>query len=132
MNNITKSLSKRDSLKSVFRGSKKRKLKSTLRLSIESILMLFVGSYLIVFLNWLPKRLDWSKIAVESWSNLIKGFSLIIEAFISFGAVFLVFILIIISLTLLLGFASRIIRILGRVISTSKKRSKQLYLRRNR
>ena len=75
MNNITGPLSKKDPLKSVFRGSKKRKPKSTLRLLIEAILMLFIGSYLIVFLNWLPERLDWSKIATESVCSLAFKFA---------------------------------------------------------
>ena len=113
---------RKDNYRNVFRSKKSPPLKSKSRLIFESILMLSTGGYLLYFLNWLPQKFAWQDLAIEAWNDFTAGIYQLLSSFLSFFVVLLVFLLVLLGFTLLIGGLWRVGRLLSRVMYYPSRR----------
>tara|TARA_Y100001968_G_scaffold280960_1_gene277883 strand:- start:1027 stop:1413 length:387 start_codon:yes stop_codon:yes gene_type:complete len=101
-----------------------RRIKSDLRLFCEGIIMIFIGSNLILFLNSIPDKFIWNEFANEAMSNLINGVFQLIDALIKIGTATSVGFLIFFSLFLIIAGSIRLLRVFSK--------SRLFHIRKNR
>ena len=107
--------------KSKLPRSSRPKRKSKSQLFIESVVMIFIGLNLILFLNSIPDRIVWSTFVDQTWLNLAEGFNKLFQALIQIGAATSVLFLILFSLFLLLGGVIRLLRIMIQFRQSSRR-----------
>ncbi len=132
MNKIQINLNRKDNQRNVFRKQKRPLVRPLWRQGIESFLMFLGGILLLTFLNYIPKKFDWTEVIFESWTDLIQGIRQLFEALVGFGGIILVLVIVIIGLTLFLGGAFRLCRFISRLIINQRKASRQGFNKRKR
>ena len=113
MNSNSLLRNKKDRQRNVFRTKRKNIKKGPLRLSLESFIMLALGMTLLLFLNWLPKRLELIQLVTSSYNSALAGFSLLFDSITSISIVILTISLIILSIILISGSIWRFLRLLS-------------------
>lgn len=134
MSTLNRRSGKRDSLKKVFRTSRRQPKKSTIRQFFEASLMLSVGAAFLTALNWLPQQIDLLVIITGSFSALLEGLVEVIKALATLSSGLLLGGLMLFGLILLLGGLWRLVRVVSLLVSestaTRKGRSRIGKLRR--
>ncbi len=111
----------REKFKPIFKKRTRRR-KSNFRITIEAIIMMFIGINLAIFLNTLPGRFVFIQFISDTWNDFTKGFILLFESLINIGAVLIVIILLFSCLILIIGSLTRLILLMKRIYQSNSKR----------
>ncbi len=134
MSNSNRRSSKRDSLKKVFRASRRQPKKSIIRQFFEAILMLSIGITLLSGLNQIPQEVDILEKTSDTFSALLSGLIEVFTSLVTIGSGLILGGLMIFGLVLLLGGLWRLLRVISLFImissSTNKSRRVSSRLRR--
>ena len=106
----------------IFRKKNILKRRSRIKLFIESILFLTIGSSLTLFLNSIPNRIIFKDFTEEIWIGLSQGLVLIFESSVLIAKASSVLILIVVSFILIIGGILRFIKLLSLTNNSSTKR----------
>ena len=106
----------------VFRKSKSKRPenKSLSRLILEALIMSLSGTWLILSINQLPLKYDFTLIINEATSLLYNGLSLLTNALFLYSSILLVAALVALGLLLLIGAIWRILKVLSIAFSKSQ------------
>lgn len=110
MNKISERKTHTKLSRNVFRDPKKRKPRAFWKANLEAFIMITSGAALVYFLNWLPFRLNSSKVFSESIQILITSSHQLLISIINIISVLLLYLLILLSISLLIGGIIRITR----------------------
>ncbi|WP_320674579.1 hypothetical protein [Prochlorococcus sp. MIT 1341] len=124
MKNFNKRKDRKLFKRDVFRRRKSSDIKPTWRILLEALLMLLSGSWLLLFLNTLPRNYDFAAIISKAAVDLLNGVIQILDALTLFGSIALIAGLVVLGLLLLIGSLWRLVRIISLLISRSKKARK--------
>lgn len=110
------SFNNNDSMQKAYREKPQRRLyrkkRSDLRLFIEAIIMIFVGMSLVLFLNSIPEKFVWSDFINDTWTNLSVGLIQLFQALLQIGTATSVIFLLLLSIFLLIGGVTRILKLI--------------------
>ena len=109
----------------VFRSRNKNSSKTLFRLALESIVFLSIGSYILIYLNFIPDKTFFYKGLDLLITNIVEGFKAIFSAVVTLGTGFLILSMMILGMILVLGGIWRILRILSIINNKSKTNIKK-------
>ena len=120
-------LGRQDKERTVFRSSKNKSTKPIWRLSIELILMLCSGIYLLFLLNWISSIYDWEVELYKSTQDLFTSITLIISSIFNILVVIILILTIGLAIILIFGAILRSIRISNRFYKNYKRRKRKIF-----
>ncbi len=100
----------------VFRRKYSRRKRSIFRQSLEAILMLLLGIFLLDFINSIPNRTQWIETLKVTWSDLIQSLIGLLYSLITLMTGLFVVIGIALGFILILGGTLRILRLINFLI----------------
>ena len=125
----TNSIRKSKSFQKIFKRRKLTNRKTTIRLSIESIVMLIVSFTTLALLHHLSNSVQPIVYFSSLWLDLVSSLTQLIYALFKIITTLLITLLLILSFVLLLGGMVRLFRVITRV---SLKKNRQNYIFKTR
>ena len=116
-------LKRKDRYRSVFRGKSSQKSKSIFRLSLEAFIMISTGVYIVLFVNSLSSKIDWSPLLQKSLDKLVQSFLELVTSLSVFLGIISIFLLTLFGIVLILGAFGRSLKLITAVNQKSSRRS---------